>query len=110
MSGKVLYKDKPLVFGTVLLEGPDGLARQANIGKDGSYTATGLAPGTVRVAVNSPNPKNIQLFCKDPDKKPAPYPDAPGWFAIPKKYEKIATSDLTIPLKGGSNAVDIEMK
>src|SRR5262245_9299438 len=94
VSGKVTYKDKPLVCGTVLLHGRDGL-RQGNIEPDGSYTVLDVASGEARVAVNSPNPKSIDVYPGKKGKKAEPYPDAPGWFPIPKEYEKIETSGLT---------------
>jgi hypothetical protein len=111
VSGKVTYQDRPVVFGTVLIQGSDGNARQGNIERDGSYTVRGLAIGEARVAVNSPNPKGIVLVPnKDPNKKQEPYPDAPGWFAIPARYENQDTSGLTITVKGGSNTIDLELK
>src|SRR5262245_13370601 len=91
VAGKVTYKDKPLVCGTVLIQGRDGL-RQGNIASDGSFTVRDLATGEVRVAVNSPNPKTLDIHPgKRPETRPAPYPDAPGWFAIPKQYESVET-------------------
>lgn len=111
MSGKVLYKGKPLVFGTVLVQARDGSAHQANIDPDGGYAVSGVLSGTVRVAVNSPNPKGITLVPrKNPNKKSTPFPDAPGWFAIPNRYETVANSGLTYTIKGGSNAIDIELQ
>jgi hypothetical protein len=109
VSGKVTYKGKPLVFGTVLIQGSDGSSQQGNIEKDGSFTVRGVAPGVARVAVNSPNPRNITLVVKDPSKKREGYPDAPGWFDIPKKYENVESSGLKYTIKGGSNTIDIEM-
>jgi hypothetical protein len=110
VSGKVTYQNKSVPFGTVMIEGSDGSTRQGNIEKDGSYTVRDVAAGQVRVAVNSPNPKGITLNYKDPNKKPEPYPDVPGWFAIPKQYESIASSGLSYTVKGGSNTIDIELK
>jgi hypothetical protein len=110
VSGKVTYQDKAIVFGTVLFEGSDGNTRQGNIEKDGSYCVRGVATGEAHVAVNSPNPKAISLVSKNPDRKPEPYPDAPGWFQIPKQYEAPSTSGLTYKIKGGSNEINIELK
>jgi hypothetical protein len=109
VSGKVTYKNKPLVFGTVLFEGSDGNIRQGDIDKDGNYTVRGLATGTAKVSVNSPNPRSITLISKNPNKKPEPYPDAPGWFPIPKKYEATATSGKSYEIKGGANTINIEL-
>ncbi len=111
VSGKVTYQGKPLVYGTVLLIGSNNASVQAAIQKDGQYYASGLAPGTVQVAVNSPNPKGVAVFAgwKDPSKKPPPL-EVPGWFAIPTKYESVATSGLTVPIQRGSNSFDIALK
>jgi hypothetical protein len=110
VSGKVTFKGKPVVFGTVLIHGRDGL-RQGNIERDGSYTVRGVKVGDARISVNSPNPKGIQLYPnKNPKFKQEPYPDVPGWFAIPKKYEDVASSGLTTTVRGGSNTFDIELQ
>src|SRR5262249_44904016 len=102
--------NKPVVFGTVLFHGRDGV-RQGSIEPDGSYTVRGVAVGEARVAVNSPSPKSIVLYPnKNPNYKQEPYPDVPGWFAIPDKYENVATSGLTYKIRGGSNSIDIELE
>ena len=109
VSGKVTFKNKPVVFGTVLIHGKDGL-RQGNIAPDGRFTVVGVAIGEARVAVNSPSPKSIELYPnKNPKYKQAPYPDVPGWFAIPKKYEDVSTSGLSYTIKGGSNTIDLDL-
>jgi hypothetical protein len=109
LSGKVTFQSKPVVFGTVLVEGSDGKIAQGNIEADGSYAVRGVALGQARVAVNSPNPKSITLVAKR-GKTPQPYPDVPGWFPISKQYEKPSTSGLTYEIKGGTNAINIELK
>ena len=110
VSGKVTYKGKAVVFGTVLMQGQDGL-RQGNIAPDGSYTVKAVAVGVAGVAVNSPNPKKIELYPnKNPKFKQEPYPDVPGWFPIPAKYEDVGKSGLTYTVKGGNNTHDIELE
>jgi hypothetical protein len=110
VHGKVTYNGKPVVFGTVLFHGKDGL-RQGNISPDGSYAVRDVAAGEARAAVNSPNPRGIELYPnKNPKYKQEPYPDVPGWFAIPNKYEDVSTSGLSYTIKGGSNQIDIELK
>ena len=111
VSGKVTYKDKPLVYGTVLFVCSDGASVQAMIQRDGSYSADGLAVGEAQVAVNSPNPKGIGIFTtwKNPAKKPPPL-EVPGWFEIPARYGDVGTSKLAFTVKGGANTFDIELK
>jgi hypothetical protein len=112
VSGKVTYRGKPLVYGTVLFDGGDGGTVQAMIQSDGSYSARGVTTGEAHVAVNSPDPKSIASHAhfKDPAKQPPPPPDVPGWFEIPPKYSATTTSGLTCPIKGGPNTFNIELK
>jgi hypothetical protein len=111
VTGKVTFKDKPLVYGTVLFVGSDGSSVQAMIQRDGNYSADGVAVGDAQVAVNSPNPKSIGIFTtwKNPAKKPPPL-EIPGWFEIPTRYGDVTTSKLNLAVKGGSNTFDIELK
>jgi hypothetical protein len=106
--GKVIYKNKPLVFGTVLFQAADGTIRQGNIETDGSYAVRGVPTGEARAAVNSPNPKGITVVSRR--EEPVSYPDVPGWFAIPERYQTPAKSGLTYPVNGGENKIDIELK
>jgi hypothetical protein len=111
VAGKVTYKGKPLVYGTVLFVGSDRGSVQGIIQSDGTYSAPGLAIGEAQVAVSSPNPKIIGSMAtwKDPKKKPKPL-EVPGWFEIPARYADSITSNLTITVKGGSNTFDIDLK
>ena len=111
MSGKVKFQGKPLVYGTVLLIGSDNKSVQAPIQKDGQYDASGLTPGEIKVAVNSPNPKGVAIYAgwREGKKKPPPL-EVPGWFEIPGKYGDVKTSGLTFTIQGGSNPIDIELK
>ncbi|MCI0376193.1 MAG: hypothetical protein L0215_01170 [Gemmataceae bacterium] len=111
VSGKVTYKSKPVVFGTILIQGSDGNARQGNIATDGSFSVRGLAVGQARVAVNSPDPKGITLLPnRNPNYKQDPYPDVPGWFALPNRFEDVSTSGLTYQINGGNNTINIELE
>jgi hypothetical protein len=56
VSGKVLYKGKPVVLGTVTFIGADGKQVQCTIQPDGSYSVAGVAIGEAKVLVDSPNP------------------------------------------------------
>jgi hypothetical protein len=111
VSGKVTYKDKPLVYGTVTFEAIEGPSIQASIKPDGSYHAAGVGTGEVKVAVNSPDPKIVGSHAnwKDPSKKPPPI-NAPGWFAIPSQYESTQSSKLVYTVNRGDNRIDIELK
>jgi hypothetical protein len=112
VHGKVTYKDKPLVFGTVQFEGSDGMIRQGNIEKDGSYTVRGVATGEAKVAVSSLNPKSSDFvpMQREGAKPPPPRPEVQGWFPIPDKYDAPYKSGLTYPIQRGANEINIELK
>jgi hypothetical protein len=112
VSGKVTYKGKPLVFGTVQFEGRDGMLRQGNIETDGSYTVSGVATGEAKVAVSSRNPKSSDFIPiqREGGPKLPPRPDYPGWFPIPDKYETPYKSGLTYTIKRGENKINIELE
>jgi hypothetical protein len=112
VSGKVSYNGKPLVFGTVQFEGSDGMLRQANIERDGSYSVRGVATGQAKVAVSSLNPKSSDFvpMQREGAPPPPPRPEVKGWFPIPEKYDTPHKSGLTYPIKRGENKIDIELK
>jgi hypothetical protein len=114
MSGKVLLDKKPLVFGTVMVLGPDKLPRQSQIGEDGSYVVKDIPPGEVKVAVNTVDPKsmNKELIRRDgvDTKLYGNFDHIKGWFQIPATYGDYKTSGLVYTLSSGGNNIDIEMK
>jgi hypothetical protein len=55
-SGRVTYKNKPVVCGSVVFVGPDGMTRVANLNQDGTYLVSGVGVGKVQVGVISQDP------------------------------------------------------
>ena len=112
VAGKVTYQGKSVVFGTVQFEGSDGVVRQGNIEKDGSYAVTGVANGEAKVAVSSLNPKSADFtpIQREGGAKPPPRPEISGWFPIPEKYDTPYKSGLTYTIKRGENKIDIDLK
>jgi hypothetical protein len=113
VSGKVTYQGKPLVFGTVQMEGSDNLLRQGVIQKDGTYVVKNVAAGEAKVAVSSANPNSsdFQPIQKGENPKPLPpRPQVKGWFPIPPDYQSITKPKLTFTVKSGQNKWDIELK
>jgi hypothetical protein len=55
-AGRVTYRGKPVVCGSVTFVGPDGMTQTARIGSDGTYSVGGVGAGAVRVAVLSDDP------------------------------------------------------
>jgi hypothetical protein len=111
VSGRVTFKDKPLVYGTVSFETTEGPSVQAVIKQDGSYVAHGVGLGEARVTVNSADPKQVgsMLSWKNPAAKPQAL-NIQGWFPIPEKFASTGTSGLTKTVKRGDNKYDIDLK
>jgi hypothetical protein len=114
ITGKVTYKDKPIVYGTVILVDSSSLPRSGVLQPDGSFKIVGIMPGTAKVAVSSPSPpgseqpkakKNFGRDADDDDKPPPPSvpPASPeviaGWVALPEKYGDPAKSEMTVEVK-----------
>jgi hypothetical protein len=112
VSGKVTYKGKPLVFGTVQFEASDKTIKQANIEKDGSYSIPGVPVGEAKVAVSSLNPQSsdFQPLQREGQPPPKPRPEVVGWFPIPTEYQDLSNPKLTYTVKRGQNTYDIDLK
>lgn len=114
MNGKVLFNEKPLVFGTVLVIGSDNLSRHSPIAEDGTYSVKDLAPGKAKVAVTSVDPQSIaRNIIRREGVDPKLYggsDNIKGWFPIPSKFGDFATSELNYTINGGENPIDIILK
>lgn len=120
VSGKVTYQGKPVVYGTVVILGSDGIPKSGAIQPDGSFRVSGVKLGSAKVAVSSPQPPGSTPPKKarergDDDDKPPPEvtPASPevikNWFPIPNKYGEPTKSELTVEVKSGT-PLDIDLK
>lgn len=114
LAGKVMYKEKPIVFGTVQVIASDNQPRQCQIAEDGSYSLQDVPTGEVKIAVTSPNPKSIgSNLIKREGVDPKLYggfDHVKGWFAIPAEFGDVNTSGLGTTVKSGINSFNIELK
>jgi hypothetical protein len=139
VSGKVTYQGKPVVCGTVIFVGPDGMTKAANINQDGTYLVKAVGVGHARVGVVSQDPArpldpykaekthgkdaveptddsgrdpNAGRVFKNPPADRSnwtePNVDRSKWTPLPRKYEYVHTSGLTVDLKSGENS-DVEL-
>jgi hypothetical protein len=110
LSGKVSMEGKgPLKYGSVSVVGSDGVAKQGAINSDGTYSVEGIAPGSVKISVNSPDPALSKSHMRKKEDS-APKVDNAGWFPIPEKYGDPQKSGLTFDLKTGANSYNIDLK
>src|SRR5207237_3769142 len=101
VTGKVTYKDRPVVYGSVILQNEDRTARSAAIQPDGSYTVENVPAGEVKIAVLSRDPtKGRRGGDKAGDKKHVVKPPA-DWFPLPRHYEDPETSGLQLTVGSG---------
>jgi hypothetical protein len=55
-AGRITYLGKPVVCGSVIFVGPDGMTKVFNINADGTYVARGIGTGRAQVGVISQDP------------------------------------------------------
>jgi len=108
LKGTVTYKGQPVVLGTVTAIGKDNIPRTGLIQSDGSYEIIGLPTGSVRLAVESPDPRQTEGQL-DENEKPIKPKVVKGWRKLPEKYGSVETSDLTYDVSRGSNDYDISL-
>jgi hypothetical protein len=112
VSGMVYYKGSPVTGGMVAFinQGKDSGTYNAPITAAGAYSATSLPAGEYKVVVSteilSPKKKPMPKYGKGAGMSPVP-PDDPGatpgtYVKLPKKYEDVKSTPLTITLNPGS--------
>lgn len=138
VSGKITYKGKPVVYGTVGYVGSDGLPRSARINPDGTYTVKDVASGEAKITVVSELPAQGQAKgagragrqdnTPGALKDPRLGADEPGvglgrgevaevvdpevakkWFPIPPELGDVAKTKLRFTVRKGPNTNDIQL-
>jgi hypothetical protein len=114
VSGKVTFQGKPVVYGTVVLIGSDGIPRSGAIQPDGSFQVKGAKLGKAKVAVSSPPPPGAakggrpKVGREAEDRAPADAGEpvnpelAKNWVQLPDKYADATKSELTAEIKAGT--------
>jgi hypothetical protein len=103
--GTVTLEGAPLEAGTVLFMTEGGHAASESLAPDGSYTVR-CRPDRYKVAVTPPPPP-------DPLGIPAGAAASrmpPSGKPIPKRYQDLGSSGLTVEAKKGNNRFDISMR
>src|SRR5262245_37037773 len=117
VTGKVSYKGEAVPFGTVAFYGKGDAVSSAPIGPDGTYTATGVPLGEVKVTVSTPAPVDPAAVEKQ---KKNPMVVRKGVIddlkkiekivSVPRKYSLPGTSGLSLTVTEGSQPFDIPLK
>jgi hypothetical protein len=119
LKGTVTYQGKPVIFGSVVAVGSDGVQRAGKIHEDGAYEIERLPRGPVKLCVLSPEPRNrsdLPPEMQAPPGGPAgPPPDLPRidkskWSPLPEQYNDPESSGLSTTVKSGDNHFDIELQ
>src|SRR5205823_4705468 len=105
----------PVLSGVVTFLNADGSAQNAVIQPDGSYSIDGIARGTARIAVVSPDPTKSRTHILDSKtgqkKKEKEHtdtvPETNGWMPLPANFGDPATSGLTCEVNGSNVVHDI---
>ena len=93
VTGKVIYKGKPVPDAIVTFLSEDGNIVAVPVGADGTYTVTKLKPGKHTLTVDPPMQR----------------PGGAKAVVIPKKYSGLRTSGLTYTVKEGKQNHDITL-
>jgi hypothetical protein len=56
VTGKITYRGKLVVCGSVIFVGPDGMTKVSNLNQDGTFSVTGVGVGRAQVGVVSQDP------------------------------------------------------
>lgn len=116
VAGKISYRGRPVVYGSVIFVDGDRAAHSAAIQADGSYLVEGIPPGSVSVAVISRNPalgrpvlQSEKSVSTNKDSNAA-RKTVTGWFPLPREYENPKTSGLDCEVGKGHCLHDIDLK
>jgi hypothetical protein len=118
LAGKVTYQGKPVICGTVIVVGADGIRQTGRIDSDGTYFVEKLVAGPVKISVESPAPENPAdrparpPRPEGPAERPPDYkpPDRAKWVRLPGQYADPDQSGLTTTVSSGKNPFDIPLK
>ena len=118
VSGVVTAAGTKLTGGNVkFTPAGGGTAVSANVGYEGTYRASMLAPGDYKVTVETAflatlakMPSGISAAPPEKGAKAAPKKADPGptYVQVPKKYEKVGETTLTLTVKPGPQTANFD--
>jgi len=114
VTGTVRYKGEVVPAGMVTFLSASNQGASAPINPDGTYAATEVPLGQVKVTVTTPRPsaemKKAAKQSKRRFGKGVEFPESVDSVSVPDLYGNPAKSPLGLTVKEGSQPYDIEMK
>lgn len=111
LSGKVTYKGKPVSVGAVYFHGPAGELAMGNLKEDGSFVATDLPIGEVRVSLKVQDPGiYAQQLKSPPSLDPGKSENGDRVTSLPNKFADPASSGLAYTLTPSTTTLEIAIE
>jgi hypothetical protein len=113
IHGTVTYKGAPVSVGAIYFHGPDNRMAMGNLDEDGTFTATDVPLGEVRVSLQVRDPGAYAQQMKDPRNRPAANPKGgahAGVTSVPEKYADPNTSGLKYPIDARTQELDVKLE
>jgi len=114
VSGKVTYKGAPVTGGKVTFHSPTAGPVPGPINPDGTYSFGGVAPGEMKVTVETESARqaasmDYTKMMKPPAGMKESATPTPVYVPIPAKYANEATTPLTVKVASGNNTINLEL-
>jgi hypothetical protein len=112
VSGKVLYKGRPVTGGSIAFHSAEGKVFAGAIHADGTYDLQGVPLGAAKVTVETESLKGSKLKTPPKDKGGLPKEGegAPRYLPIPRQYAEVNTSPLRYTVTAGKQTFDIDLR
>ncbi len=121
VSGKVRFRGKPVIWGTVNAIASDQMTHYATIQPDGSFHFEKLPPGPASFGIVSPDPyfqrsmtAEMKAELAEREAKlgivPVAKPPKGAWFPIPARYADPRTANFQANLEGPSMELAWDLK
>jgi hypothetical protein len=114
VRGKLTFKGEAVPSGTVAFYGPGDQVANAALLPDGTFEATGVPLGEVKVAVTTPppnDPKAAERLKNNPMVKERGITvKQEKVVSVPRKYNLPGTSGISLTVTQGSQQFDITLK
>src|SRR5690348_11211775 len=113
IHGTVTYKGAPVSVGAIYFHGPNDRMAMGPIAEDGTFTATDVPLGEVRVSLQVRDPGAYAQQMKDPLNRPAPNPKGgarPGVTSVPEKYADPNTSGLKYSINAPTQELEVKLE